>query len=103
MLCLILIVGGLLIMPARAKLTFPDLERGFKDSEEIVLKMSSLYHGTIGELKYVGGDDYEAALDGYAAPNTHSLKNTSTSLGGNGMALDQRTAPERTGSCCSPP
>ena len=39
------------------------LERGFKDTEEIVLKMSSLYEGTIGELKYIGGDDYEVALD----------------------------------------
>jgi hypothetical protein len=46
----------------RAKLTFPDLERGFKDTEEIVLKMSSLYEGTIGELTYIGGDDYEVAL-----------------------------------------
>jgi CheY-like chemotaxis protein len=50
-------------LAARAKLTFPDLERGFKDTEEIVLKMSSLYDGTIGELKYIGGDDYEVALD----------------------------------------
>jgi len=50
-------------LTARAKLTFPDLERGFKDTEEIVLKMSSLYDGTIGELKYIGGDDYEVALD----------------------------------------
>jgi hypothetical protein len=49
-------------LATRAKLTFPDLERGFKDTEEIVLKMSSLYEGTIGELKYIGGDDYEVAL-----------------------------------------
>lgn len=50
-------------LAARAKLTFPDLERGFKDTEEIVLKVSSLYDGIIGELKYIGGDDYEVALD----------------------------------------
>jgi hypothetical protein len=48
---------------ARAQLTFPDLERSFKDTEEIVLKMSSLYDGTIGELKYIGGDDYKDALN----------------------------------------
>ena len=50
-------------LAARAKLTFPDLARGFEDTEEIVLKMSSLYDETIGELKYIGGDDYEVALD----------------------------------------
>ena len=50
-------------LAARARLTFPDLERGFKDTEEILLKMSSLYEGTIGELKYLGGDDYEVVLD----------------------------------------
>ncbi len=50
-------------LAARAKLTLPDLERGFKDTEEIVLKMSSLYDGTIGEPKYIGGDDYKVALD----------------------------------------
>lgn len=47
----------------RAKLTIPDLERAFKDTEEILLKMSALYEGTIGELKYIGGDDYEIALN----------------------------------------
>jgi len=50
-------------LSVRSKLTLPDLERGFKDTEEIVLKMSSLYEGTVGELKYIGGDDYEVALD----------------------------------------
>lgn len=47
----------------RAKLTLPDLDRSFKDTEEIVLKISRLYEGTIGELRYIGGGDYEAALD----------------------------------------
>lgn len=50
-------------LAARAKLTFPDLERSFKDTEEIILKVSALYDGTVGELKYIGGEDYEAALD----------------------------------------
>jgi hypothetical protein len=47
----------------RAKLTLPDLDRCFKDTEEIVLEMSCLYEGIIGELRYIGGDDYETALD----------------------------------------
>ena len=50
-------------LATRAKLTLPDLERSFKETEEIVLKMSSLYDGTIGELKYIGSDDYEVVLD----------------------------------------
>jgi hypothetical protein len=50
-------------LAARAKLTFPDLQRGFKDTEEIVLDISSLYDGTVGELKYIGAHDYEVALD----------------------------------------
>lgn len=50
-------------LEARAELTVPDLEWAFKETEEIVLEMCSLYDGTIGELKYIGGDDYEVALD----------------------------------------
>ncbi len=50
-------------LAARAKLTLPDLERGFQDTEEILLRVSALYDGTIGELKYIGGNDYEVALD----------------------------------------
>jgi len=49
-------------LEARAKLTVPELERSFKDTEGILLKISVLYDGTAGELKYVGGD-YEVALD----------------------------------------
>jgi hypothetical protein len=50
-------------LAGRAKLTLPDLDRSFKDTEEVVLKISCLYEGTIGELRYIGGDDYESALD----------------------------------------
>jgi hypothetical protein len=45
-------------LEARAKLTMPDLERVFKETERILLKLSSLYDGTIRELKYIGWDDY---------------------------------------------
>ncbi len=50
-------------LAARAKVTMPDLENVFKETERILLTMSSLYDGTIGELKYIGSDDYEAALN----------------------------------------
>lgn len=50
-------------LEARAKLTMPELERVFKESERILLKFSSLYDGTFGELKYIGWDDYEVALN----------------------------------------
>jgi len=47
----------------RAKLTIPDLDRTFKETEEIVLKMSSLYEGVIGELRFLNDDDYKSALN----------------------------------------
>ncbi len=47
----------------KAKLTIPDLERVFKETEEIVLEFSSLYEGVIGELHYLGDDDYKSALE----------------------------------------
>jgi AbiU2 len=47
----------------RTKLTIPDLDRTFKETEEIVLEMSSLYEGVIGELHYLGDDDYKSALN----------------------------------------
>jgi len=50
-------------LSAKAKLTIPDLERVFKESEEIVLDLSNLYEGVIGELRYLGGDDYKSALN----------------------------------------
>lgn len=51
------------VLSARATLTVPDLEKAFKQTEEMLLKLSSLYDGTIGELKYIGGDDYGVALN----------------------------------------
>jgi AbiU2 len=50
-------------LSTRANLTFPDLQKGFKDTEEIILKISSLYEGVIGGLRYIGDDDYHVALD----------------------------------------
>ena len=47
----------------KAKLTIPDLEHALKETEEIVLEMSSLYEGVIGDLHYLGEDDYKSALN----------------------------------------
>jgi AbiU2 len=47
----------------KAKLSIPDLERAFQETEEIVLEMSSLYEGVIGKLHYLGDDDYKVALN----------------------------------------
>jgi len=46
-----------------AKLTIPDLEKVFDVTEKILLKIASLYDGTGGELKFIGGDDYKTALE----------------------------------------
>lgn len=50
-------------LAAKARLTIPDLERAFRETEEIVLDVSSLYEGVIGELRFIGDDDYKTALD----------------------------------------
>lgn len=50
-------------LAARAKLTLPDLDRAFSESEEMLVKLSCLYEGTVGKLEYIGGDDYKTALD----------------------------------------
>ena len=50
-------------LSAKASLSIPDLERAFRQTEEIILDMSSLYEGVIGELHFIGEDDYEVALE----------------------------------------
>lgn len=50
-------------LAAQAKLTLPDLERAFHETEEILIRLSCLYDGTVGELKFIGGDDYKMAVD----------------------------------------
>jgi len=56
-------VGDPAALAAQAKLTIPDLDRTFRETEKIVLEMSSLYEGVIGELHYLGDDDYKSALN----------------------------------------
>lgn len=48
---------------ARAKLTVPDLELAFQKTEEILVELYSRFEGVFGELEFIGGDDYKAALD----------------------------------------
>jgi len=50
-------------LSAKAKLSIPDLDRAFKETEIILLRLSSLYEGVIGELQFLGGDDYKVAFD----------------------------------------
>jgi hypothetical protein len=50
-------------LSARAKLTIPDLDRAFKETEDIVCDLSSLFEGVIGKLEFLGGDDYNVTLD----------------------------------------
>jgi hypothetical protein len=47
----------------RAKLTIADLERAFRETEEIVTSLRRLFDGTIGELRYSSGDDYRGMLE----------------------------------------
>jgi hypothetical protein len=56
-------VGDPTALATKAKLSIPDLDRAFKDTEEIVLEMSSLYEDVIGELRFLGDDDYKSALN----------------------------------------
>jgi AbiU2 len=50
-------------LAAEARLTIPDLERALKETEEMLVKLTCLYDGTFGELRFIGGDDYETALN----------------------------------------
>jgi hypothetical protein len=47
-------------LAAEANLGVPDLDRAFKDTEEIVLELSSLYEGVVGKLHFLGDNDYKS-------------------------------------------
>jgi hypothetical protein len=65
----------------RAKLTIPDLDRTFKETEQIVLEMSSLYEGVIGELHYLGDDDYKSALNWIRLAKCAAIENHEKEFG----------------------
>ena len=50
-------------LAARSKLTMPDLEKAFSETEGIVVELFACHQGVFGELEFLGGDDYEVALD----------------------------------------
>jgi hypothetical protein len=45
-----------------ARLTFPDLREAFKKTESLLIDVSSLHDGTVGDLRFVGGEDYKVVL-----------------------------------------
>jgi hypothetical protein len=47
----------------KARLTMPQLERVFSQTEAILADISSLYDGSGGTLRLIDGDDYKKALD----------------------------------------
>ena len=50
-------------LAAKAKVTIPDLERAFSETEGIVVELFARHQGVFGELEFIGGDDYKTALD----------------------------------------
>jgi hypothetical protein len=50
-------------LAVKAKLSIPDLDRALRETEKILRGLSSLYEGVIGELRFLGGDDYTFALN----------------------------------------
>ena len=57
------IVANPTALAARAKLTMPDLEKAFSETEKTVVELFSRHQGVFGELDFIGGDDYEMALN----------------------------------------
>jgi len=68
-------------LAAHAKLTIPDLERTFRKTEKILVKLSCFYDGTVGELEFIGGDDYETALDWIRLAKCASIENYERKFG----------------------
>lgn len=50
-------------LAVKAKLSIPDLDAAFQETENILLGLSSLYEGVIGKLSFLGDDDYKSALN----------------------------------------
>ena len=47
----------------KAKLTIADLERAFEETEKILSGLERLFDGTVGPIRFVGGDDYRGLLE----------------------------------------
>jgi hypothetical protein len=48
---------------AAARLTIKDLDRAFADTENILRRLERLYDGTVGPIRFSGGDDYRTLLE----------------------------------------
>jgi hypothetical protein len=62
-------------LAAEAKLTIPDLERAFREAEEMLVKLSCFYDETVGDLEFIGGDHHETALDWIRLAKCASIEN----------------------------
>jgi AbiU2 len=47
---------------AAANLTMKDLDQAFADTENILSSLTGLYDGTVGPIRFSGGDDYLTLL-----------------------------------------
>jgi hypothetical protein len=47
---------------ASANLTREDLGRVFEETESIYSEIERLFDGTIGKIRFLGGDDYKSLL-----------------------------------------
>lgn len=68
-------------LAVKAKLSIPDLDRAFQETEDIVLEMSSLYESVIGKLHYLGDDDYKSALNWIRRAKCTSIENYEKEFG----------------------
>ena len=50
-------------LAAKARLTIPDLDRAFEETEKILMEFTRLFDGRVGPIRFSGDDDYKAVLD----------------------------------------
>ena len=65
-------------LAAKAKLTIPDLENAYSETEGIVVELFARHQGVFGELEFIGGDDYKAALDWIRSAKCTFIENYET-------------------------
>jgi hypothetical protein len=53
----------------------------FRDTEETILEMSSLYEGMIGELHFLGDDNYRSVLNGIRRAKCAFIENYEKEFG----------------------
>jgi AbiU2 len=68
-------------LAAKAKLTMPDLEKAFGETEKTLVELISRHQGVFGELDFIGGDDYEVALEWIRAAKWTFIENYEKEFG----------------------